>query len=326
MFNLGVKVKKNELDTEIDEFGELQSVDIKNDKVKISFKRKINPKIRERKKYNKTGISQLGTTYPNPYDREEFIELSKKPINLYRYPLVLASLTILVILVDFICYTVMLAGQKSVYENFNNQLYLVAAGIAVAIDLLPIFIAHNLHRIGANRKKVLKFFNRVCLIFIITFLVIVLIFRISNSGVDEINSGNNDTSKIELYMTAEDIPDDDNLYNNIINSLIYVMIPIATSLFCFMLNYLSYDPIAKKILNKRKEVLFKQEDVNELRAVIKEMEAETDYYEFLKQKDAIMYESACNMIDSIGDYYKSYVRTEIIKKLHSPADTTDLSV
>lgn len=308
MFNFKFKLKKNELDTEIDEFGDLKSLGVKNDKIAFSFNKKLSQRAIERKKYNRTGISQLGTTYPQTYDREEFIKLSKIPSNLYRYKWMPILLMIFVILIDFCCYLSMFYNTD-ISKNTGYEIFLISVGVAVAIDLLPVFLAQNLHRQEVDRKKVLMIFNILCIVLAIIFICTIYIYRINNSSDNgEWNSTLKDSSMSEA-----------------IESFIYALIPIATSLFSFIVGYLTYNPIASKIFNKRKEVLFKQEDVNELKAVIEEMKSDTDYYKFLTDKDDAMYEAACNMIDSIGYYYKSYVKTEIMKKLHSPADTTDLS-
>lgn len=322
MFKFRGKVKENKLDTEIDEFGDLKSLDIETDNVKVSFRRDLNIKALERLKYDKTGISQLGTTYPISYDREELIKFSKKPINWYCYNFALIIITLFIIVVDFICYLVMLSNQLTASgQDFDPQLYLVAIGIAVAIDLLPIFLAHNLHRQEVDRKKVLKIFGIACLVLIGVFVLTIFLYRILNNDISgnpqntaDIMQNSNNSSLFSVYL------------NIIIQSLLYLLIPFATSFLCFILNYLNYNPLTKKIFQKRREVLFKQEDISEIKAVIKEIESQNDYSDFLCQKDEIMYESANQMIDSIGDYYRSYVRLQLMKGLRSPADTTDLSV
>lgn len=98
-----------------------------------------------------------------------------------------------------------------------------------------------------------------------------------------------------------------------------------TLAFCFIINYLGYNPVEKKIRDKKREILFKREDVNELQTVIKEIELKGDYRSFLIYLDNKRYKASLEMIDSIGEYYKAYVRTEIMKKLKSPAESTDLS-
>lgn len=312
------KVKKNELDagldTEIDEFGDIQSLNVDSPIVKFHFRRNLNLKAIERLSYDRTGISQLGTTYPTTYDREEFISLSKKPLNWYGYNIAAIVATLFIVVVDFFCYLTMFASQNA-DQDFDQKLILVAIGIAIAIDFLPIFFAHNLHRWEMDRKKVLKSFNIACVVLVGVFLVSVFAFRLLISGNDSSGLWDNPESTSPFLKFA----------NTAVESLIYMLVPCATSLLCFILNYLSYDPISKKILKKKREILFKQEDVNELKAVIKEMESKSDYYELLCQKDEIMYKSSCDMIESISEYYKAYVRTELIKGLHSPADTTDLS-
>lgn len=310
MYQFNLRTKPNELDAEIDEFGDLTSLNVGTESVKFEFKKRKSAKAIDRKKYNRTGIPQLGTTYPNSYDREEFIKLSKNPFPFYKTTWFSTVITFFIILVDLFCYTLML-DNISVGEV---TVPLVALGIALAIDGLPLFIAHNLHRQCVNRKKVLKVFNILSSVFVVAFLIVVLVCRIAN--VLATDSTNGDIIGINPYSVLD----------GIFESVFFALIPIATSFVCFIVNYLGYNPIENKILKKRREILFKLEDVNELDALIVEINQRGDYEGFLLDKDDEMYNAAYEMIDSIADYYKSYVRTGIMKKLQSPADTTELSV
>lgn len=314
------KIKKNGLesglDAEVDEFGDIQSLNVDSPVVKFHIRKNLNLKAIERLRYDRTGISQLGTTYPTTYDREEFINLSKKPLNWYGYNLTAILATLFIVFVDFSCYLIMFASQNG-NQDFDQKLILVAIGIAIAIDFLPIFFAHNLHRQGVNRKKVLKIFNITCIVLVIIFLVSIFSFRLLIITLqDTSNNPWSDAQSTDITFQ---------MANAAVESFIYMLVPCATSMLCFILNYLSYNPISKKILIKKREILFKQEDINELKAVIKEMESKSDYLEILSKKDEIMYQSTNDMIDSISAHYKAYVRTEIMKSLHSPADTTGLS-
>lgn len=309
MEDFKMKINQNGLDAEIDEFGDLNSVSFENNRVKFGFRKRLTPKAIERKKYDKTGIGQLGTTYPSCYDREELIKLSKKPANFYRRDWVTVAATLFVIVIDFFCYLFMLAEKQNTKDY---KIFLIATGIAVAIDFLPVFIAHNFHRKEVKRKKVIFVFNIICIIFIIAFLIIVFLYRFENNKTSISTNG------------IKGVPIEES-YKLLYQSLLLLFIPIATSLFCFIVNYLNYNPLEKKIRLKRREILFKQEDVNELKALIAEIDSKGNYRQFLIDKDTKMYNTANDMIDSIGEYYKAYVRSEIIKKLHSPADTTELS-
>ncbi len=313
MDKLEMKINKNGLDAEIDEFGDLNSLDIENNKVKFSFRKGMNSKAIERTMYDKTGINQLGTTYPNPYDREELIKLSKKPTNMYKRGWITIIATLFVLIVDFCCYVFMLTEKQG---SKDYKIFLIAIGTTIAVDFLPIFIAHNLHRTERNRKKVLSVFNKICFVFIMIFLVTVFAYRIQNAT---IGYSTNIVTRVNEDQTGLTI-------KQFIQTIFFCLIPIATSLFCFIINYLNYSPIEVKIRRKRRELLFKQEDVNELKALIKEIELKDDYKEFLTEKDTQMYNSANDLIESIGEYFKAYVRTEIAKELKSPADTTELSV
>ncbi|MCI9618119.1 MAG: hypothetical protein HFG31_09065 [Eubacterium sp.] len=310
MNELKMRINQNGLDAEIDEFGDLNSLRIENSKIKFGFKKRMNPKAVERSMFDKTGISQLGTTYPSCYDREQLIKLSKKTPTLYKRGWITIIATLFVIFVDICCYLFMLSENQN---SSDYRIILIAVGMAIAIDFIPIFIAHNLHRGERNRKKVLLAFNRICCGFILIFLGLVMAYRIQN--VITVKS----TNDVYNYQM-------DSIILQIIQSIIFSLIPIATSLFCFIINYLNYNPIEVKIRRKRRELLFKQEDVNELKALIKEIELRGDYKKSLLEKDKQMYDSANEMIESIGQYFKAYVRIEIAKALKSPADTTELSV
>lgn len=310
MYQFNLRTNPNELDAEIDEFGDLTLLNVGTESVKFEFKKRKSAKVIDRKKFNRTGIPQLGTTYPNSYDREEFIKLSKNPFPFYKKSWFTKVITIIVILIDFFCYILMLDGISA----GDVTVPIVALGIALAIDGLPLFIAHNLHRQCVNRKKVLKVFNILSSVFILIFLAVALFCRIYNALI--------------APSTNEDIADTNNfsVAHSVVESVFYALIPISTSFLCFIVNYLGYNPIGDKILKKRREILFKLEDVNELNALIVEINQRGDYERFLLDKDDEMYNAAYDMIDDIANYYKAYVRTKIMEKLQSPADTTELSV
>lgn len=309
------EAERNVLDTEIDDFGDIQSVEFTSPIARFRFRRKPNAKVLSRLGYDRTGIAQLGTTYPDSYDREELIDFSRRPLFWFNNKAVIFIATVLIIAVDFFCYLTMF-GLHGSENGSGKELILVAIGIAIAIDGLPIFFAHNLHRQDVARKKVLKGFNIACFTLIGIFLIAVFIFRLLN-GTEQGVSDSWDTSGTDTIASP--------VANAAIQSFIYMLIPCATSLLCFILNYLSYDPISRKILRKRQEILFKQEDIHELKALIKEMENKMDYEDILTQKDDRMYQATDSMIDNISAHYKTYVRTELMKNLRSPADTTDLS-
>lgn len=340
MFDFKAKVKNNELDAEIDEFGDLQSIDIENDKVKFNFKRRLSPKALDRKKYNRTGIMQFGTTYPNSYDREELIDVSRKTFLWYRNAPAIFFLTLAIIAIDFTCYITMFTGEVAL-ENLEPATVLISLGIAIAIDLLPLFIAHNFHRQEIDRKKVLKIFNICCIVLIVVFVSTVFVYRVLNpnsvastsaptmaslqSDASKQDTSKPDASKQDPSDNQSDKADNVEYAETYVKPFLYLLIPFATSLFCFIVNYLSYDLIRKKILQKEREILFKREDVYELKAAIQEMDSKSDYYDLLLKKDDMLYQAAFDKVDSICAHYKAYVRTKIAEAMHSPADTTDLT-
>ncbi len=292
---------KNTIDAEIDEYGDLTSIEIGTPIFGAKYHKGINKKERERNNYNTTGITQLGTIYPTPYNREDLIKKEFMETCWYRKTWCSLLITAVVIVIDVICYLLMFQSFVSEDQDYNIQSMMSAVGAAVAIDVLPLFFAHCLHRVNISRKKVIKVFSIISVIDVAAFLVLALLIRLG-VGPFEGEGG------IDIGW-----------------AWILLMIPISTSLVCFIVNYLSYNPVKAELKKLRMLQLYKQEDINELQATIAEYEAQEKYTENLAAEDEILYESAYQLVESIGEYYRTYVRTNIIPMLASPAETTDLS-
>lgn len=243
----------------------------------------------------------MGTIYPNPYDREDLVKKEFMETCWYRKTWCSLLITAVVIVIDVICYLLMFQSFVLEDQDYNIQSMMSAVGAAVAIDVLPLFFAHCLHRVNISRKKVIKIFSIISIIDVVAFLVLALLIRLGTGPF-----------KGEAGMAVG-------------WAWILFMIPISTSLVCFIVNYLSYNPVKAELKKLRMLQLYKQEDINELKAAIAEYEAQTEYTENLAAEDEVLYESAYQLIESIGEYYRTYVRTNIIPMLASPADTTDLS-
>lgn len=300
------------IDAEINDYGEIESFELSGNG--SSFKYSKSGKRKKLNKYNRTGVHTLGTTYPDPYDREELLKQEYKNSNWYSSKVAVIFFTLSAIIIDFCCYVNLfeLAAGNSGEIGFMEML--AAFGAAAAIDLLPIFFSHNLHRNslmkrleknGYGNVYKFKFEKQVLTIFTIfnAILFVSIVVLMSITRLFELN------------------PDEKQFWINLIISLI----PLATSMVCFILGYLSYNPAKKKLKELNIIKLFLQENINESLAMIEEVKSQPDYYESLKKQDELLYNSAFEFIEKIGECYKSYARMKVIPYLNSPADTTDLS-
>lgn len=293
--------EKPEIILELDANDDLTSFEINGRVFRAKIKKAISKKMLERLQHNTTGIIQIGTVYPTPYDREELINKEFAENCWYRKPVFSFLITIAVIIIDILCYLLMFQSFVLEDQDYNIQSIMSAVGAAVAIDVLPLFFAHCLHRVNISRKKVIKIFSIISIIDVVAFLVLALLIRLG-TGPFKGESG------IAVGW-----------------AWILFMIPISTSLVCFIVNYLSYTPLKAELKKLRLLQLYKQEDINELQAAIAEYEAQEKYTENLIAEDEVLYNSAYDLVDTVGEYYRTSVRTKIIPLLKSPADTTDLS-
>lgn len=302
------------IDAEIDEYGNISSFEFDGDHVGVKYSTK-NKRALERRHYYTTGVHTLGTTYPRPYGREELLSKEYKHRNWYTKNATTIFFTILAIVIDAVCYYNLLEMAKG--NNPVGFMDIIAAiGAAVAIDLLPIFFAHNLHRNSLMKnlehgtfgksfkfkmeKKVLQIFTVFNAILFVAIVVLMCVTRLKDPKISP--------SRPEFWI-----------------NLIISLIPLATSMVCFILGYLSYNPIKRKLKELNEIRLFLQENINESNAMLEELKSQPNYYESLKRQDDLLYDSAYEMIEKIGNCYRSYTRLKIVPILNSPADTTDLT-
>ena len=302
--NLNVGIDENKVSAELDENGELTYFQVKSQRFNTKYKKEEEKRIRDKKKFNITGIPQLGVDAPHPYDRGELIdkEFSTKP--LLRRGWFSLLVTLGAVILDTICYLQIFEGfttDTDVDVNVATTL-LAAVAAAFSIDVLPAFFAQILHKIVRDKKRVLKNFFIISLVFVILFVIVLFLAR------------SNFFSTRFPRLLANDL------------ILVQALIPIATTLVCFIVNFLSYDPYFKELKILRKVTLAKEEDLNELHAVIQEIDRDADYADRLASLDQNLYNSTSARIDAIGEHYKAFVRISLIPQMHSPADTSDLSV
>lgn len=305
------------INAEIDDYGKIDSFQFKGPNTGFLYKKTIS-KEQERKKYYTTGTHTLGTTYPRPYDRRELIKKEFMTNNWYSQAVWVIIFTVLAIVVDTFCYITLFEIKLADEEGTAFIQIVSCIGAALAIDLLPIFFSHNLHRISFLKNKIntdseesnikkfksekltLQLFSIINFVLFITIVIIMFVTR--------------------QFKLKFDIKNMEFWVNTVIS-----LIPVATSLVCFIIGYLSYNPIKKKYEQLNEIKLYLQENINESSAMMAEFDAQPNYYETLKVEDEQLYDKAVDLVDAIADSYKSYTRLNIVPYLNSPADTTDLT-
>lgn len=296
-FNLDFK--DNKISAELDQNGEIKSLEAKINGIRAWIRKKPSKKEIDRLKFDITGIPQLATDAPFPPDREELTEKEFSTKTLCFKPWFTGVVTVAAIIFDFFCYYGMFQALVGTRDPLQLGHYLAAIAAAMAIDILPAFFAHIVHSIIKNKKIVYGVFLFISIIFISVFLLVCFAVR------------------CEYFSKNYDIDD---------MIVVQVLIPIATTLVCFILNYLSYDPYHKELKILRKLKLSRTENINELNALISEIEADTNYMDRLKEMDEESYKSTKEYIESVSDYYRVLVRVALMLKQHSPADTSDISL
>lgn len=128
------RLGKNKIDAEINEFGELNSIDFSGRGLEVKYKKGKTRREQERSKYKITGPVPLGTTYPTPYDRESLIKFEYKPSSWYSYPFVSVLITVIAIVIDTFCYLSMFDYGRSSSRMDNFYILISTLGAAIAID------------------------------------------------------------------------------------------------------------------------------------------------------------------------------------------------
>lgn len=283
----------NSFSLETDEYGNIESWAIKNkpSNIKASFNKKKKRKDKDRENHITTGIPQIGTTYPVPLDREDLIDFEYRIDQWYCRSWVSVMAFLLAIFVDGFCF------YQAIGYFFTDLAIriVVIIGAVIAVDALPIFFVYNLKKLKVREKNMHIF---LCILCFFVFMLVLVILAYVCIGYDDGNS----MSLIVLFT-----------------------IPIATSSFCFTAAYITYDPIKSELVKYCKLKLHRTENINQLKALIKEIEADADYEIKMAQIEDQRYNDAKTRIKELSNMYKAIVRIKLAEFFKVPADTSDLS-
>lgn len=285
------QIDDKDFSIELDELGDVNSFHVKTKRLGAWFEKSKSIKTIDKLKYYTTGIPQLGTTYPIPPDREDLINRENRPYPWYCRPWWGILVSILAIIIDSFCFYML-------FDYYLPDMFTIvsAIGAAIAVDISPLFLAHNCRRHGPPIKTMLIIMQIASITLFILFIVAA--FCIRKGYLDE----------------------------NLASAIMQTLIPVATSTLCFFINYLSFNPIAERLKTNKLIRLQLQENICELEALIAEIYATSDYELLLKENDDKLYLASKEKIEIARNNYRAYVRIKIAEKLQSPADTSDLSI
>ena len=285
-----IKNSINSFSLETDEFGNIESWSIKNmpSNISASFKKKKKRKDKDRENFLTTGIPQIGTTYPVPLDREDLIDFEYKDDQWYWVSI---AAFLIAVCVDGFCFF------ESIGHAFSDPVIKIVAiiGAVLAVDAIPIFFAYNLRKTQIKEKSMHII---LCILSFLVFIIVLGILAYTCIGYDE---------------------------RNTLSLMVLFIIPIATSSFCFTAAYITYDPLKNELIKYSKLRMHRMENINQLKALIKEIETDPNYETKMTEIENERYDSAKKRIKQLSDMYKAIVRIKLAEFLKIPADTSDLS-
>ncbi|MBQ7296475.1 MAG: hypothetical protein IJW86_09875 [Clostridia bacterium] len=288
-----IKNSVNSFSLETDEFGNIESWSIKNmpSNISASFKKKKKRKDKDRENFLTTGIPQIGTTYPVPLDREDLIDFEYKVDQWYCRSWVSIVSFLIAVFVDGFCFF------ESIGHAFSDPVIKIVAiiGAVLAVDALPIFFAYNLRKTQIKEKSMHII---LCILSLFVFIIVLGILAYTCIGYDE---------------------------GGMLSLMVLFIIPIATSSFCFTAAYITYDPLKNELIKYSKLRMHRMENINQLKALIQEIEVDPDYETKMTEIENERYDSAKKRIKQLSDMYKAIVRIKLAEFLKIPADTSDLS-
>ncbi len=289
--NFNAQIDDNNFSIELDEFGSVDSFNVKTGRVRAWFEKAKSIKLIDKMKYYTTGIPQLGTTYPIPPDREDLINQENRPYPWYCRPWWGILVSVFAIIIDSFCFYML-------FDYYLPDMFTIvsAIGAAIAVDISPLFLAHNCRRHGPKAKTVLILMQVLSIFLFLIFIIVAFCIRMG-------------------YLNEDLAP-----------AVMQTLIPVATSTICFFINYLSFNPVAERLRTNKLIRLQLQENICEMEALISEINATEDYEKDLKDNDDKLYLAAKEKVEIARNHYRAYVRVKIAEALQSPADTSDLSV
>lgn len=210
---------------------------------------------------------------------------------------------LLTIIID--CFMLHIFFQDSLRAQ-GLQLLLLIFGTAVVIDITPAFLGFSLRK-AQYEKSAMAY--TIC--FILLALMISVIGSLYYFRLAYVTSQENVHSESSLTVGS---------------TLLFVMIPIGTSLLNFVLSYSSYDPQKKLIRKAQREIADLNQAHIDLQSELEKYESyHGDYKNDLILQERLRYSAQFDKIMATSHRLKTYFRSEIKKKIPDPAAMSALS-
>ena len=297
------------LGVEFDEFQDIKKIQILWKRLTAKFSRSISQKYLDKKNFYTTGVAQLGATFPHPYDREDLLKREFAPAAWFQHSWVGVLATVLAMFIDGLSIYLLFSSGQELSSDF---LLYFTIGAVIGIDVVPMFLAHILYHLNAKRKTVyfiVLILSGLLLLFIIVVLGLLAKYRHGSTP----------------YNWIPDKTSNNGFDSNLFQALFQILIPLSTTLLSFIINYISYAPDKKIYNNLLKCELFHFDNINELNAMLAEIETDPNYPEDLLENDNLEFQTMCNFISQLAEYYKRDVRVTLATIFESPAATSDLT-
>ncbi len=227
-------------------------------------------------------------------------------------PLVSLIVLMVVIAIDtFSTYTIF----KDAYANSAFVTWGLSFSTAFAINSLPFAMATLLKKRASKMeggfvvKIILAFISYVL---IMGFLVSIRLDVLAHQNGVQAESLRESLSTQMLLTTS--------------TSLIFVVITIATSLISFIVQYISHQPMAKRLIDQKQTLIDLEEELSEIRAEKSKYEIfANNYIEELEKQEYKRYVASSEIIKAMAEESRAYFRTELGKKLSDPVKISYIS-
>ena len=198
-----------------------------------------NPKLVDQQHYDITGASELGTTAPNPPDREDLIEIAHKPLVWYKRGWCGGVAFLASLLLDGVCYTMLFYDNVEKGEDFwiwFGQLAIMVLAAVAVTDVPPVFLAHNKRNKYDSDAQSLALCTKLLKFIFGLIILMVMVYRLVEPVLKMLFQEENPTHYIRSFQDLS-------------HACLLICIPIGTSILSFVINYYSYNPLKNEINN-----------------------------------------------------------------------------
>lgn len=239
------------------------------------------------------------------YTKYDISRKRKKPDVFWNHQMAMIIILISCAAIDFLNF-------KQLFDSFLMDApftrWTSIFGMLFAFDVIPIYLGLNL------RKRVQGYnVNRAVL------LSMIMIFLLALAANVYIRIVFKDMALFDITKLSTSIFEKaDNVSGVSKYSLQYSIfasiIPLLTSIGSFTISFLITDPLKEEKLMLEEEHNKLADSISQVEAVLREYEADPNFYERITSDDNAKYEIHRQMINEKKDYFRAYVRQRIMER------------